>query len=83
MPGRADALDSVASDAVLGLLLQVNAEGVAVVLVTHDPRVSARAQRLLVLADGQLCAHVDLGPFVPDELDARTRAVTDALDQHR
>ncbi len=49
------ALDSLAGEQVLGELLRVAREsGTAVVLVTHEARVAAYAERELVLSDGRL-----------------------------
>ena len=46
-------LDSVSGHEVLGLFERLNAErGVAVVLVTHDPDVAARARRRVRMRDG-------------------------------
>jgi putative ABC transport system ATP-binding protein len=45
-------LDSVTGRQVLTLLESLNAEGVAVVLVTHDHDVAARARRQIVMRDG-------------------------------
>jgi putative ABC transport system ATP-binding protein len=45
-------LDSVTGQSVLALLESLNAEGVAVVLVTHDREVAARAHRQVVMRDG-------------------------------
>lgn len=47
-------LDSRTRDDVLDLFERANAEGVTVVIITHDPAVAARAQRQIVLADGQV-----------------------------
>jgi len=48
-------LDSVTGEAVLALLEQLNREsGVAVVLVTHDRDVAARAHRQIVMRDGRI-----------------------------
>ncbi|GAA1831426.1 ABC transporter ATP-binding protein [Luedemannella flava] len=48
-------LDSVAGAAVLALLEELNAErGVAVVIVTHDREVAARAHRQIVMRDGEI-----------------------------
>ncbi|MBM2620185.1 ABC transporter ATP-binding protein [Actinoplanes sp. LDG1-06] len=45
-------LDSTTGQSVLGLLESLNAEGVAVVLVTHDREVAGRARRQIVMKDG-------------------------------
>jgi len=47
-------LDSATGQQVLTLLESLNAEGVAVVLVTHDRDVAARARRQIVMKDGQI-----------------------------
>ncbi|WP_309244470.1 ABC transporter ATP-binding protein [Micromonospora parastrephiae] len=53
-------LDSVTGAAVLELLEQLNAEsGVALVMVTHDQEVAARAQRRITMRDGVVVADSD------------------------
>ena len=47
-------LDSVNSDTVLDLLVASAAEGVAVIVATHDPTVAARADRRKLIRDGEL-----------------------------
>jgi putative ABC transport system ATP-binding protein len=48
-------LDSATGQAVLGLLEALNAEqGVALVMVTHDREVAARARRQIVMRDGEI-----------------------------
>jgi putative ABC transport system ATP-binding protein len=50
-------LDSRSGDEVLDLLGRLHDErGVAVVVVTHDPRVAARLRRRVTMADGRLTA---------------------------
>ena len=45
-------LDSHTSVEILRMFQQLNAEGMTVVLVTHDPRVAAYAHRMVRIADG-------------------------------
>jgi putative ABC transport system ATP-binding protein len=49
-------LDSATGQSVLALLESLNADGVAVVLVTHDRDVAARARRHIVMRDGLIVA---------------------------
>ena len=49
------ALDSKSGKEVMELLLNLNKErGTTIILVTHDPTVAARAQRVIRLSDGQI-----------------------------
>ncbi len=57
------ALNRAAATQVLNLLGQVHARGRALVLVTHDPQVAARADRVLALVDGAVAADLRLGAW--------------------
>jgi putative ABC transport system ATP-binding protein len=48
------ALDSQTSAQIMALLGRLNAEGLTVVLVTHEAEVAAHARRLLRVRDGHL-----------------------------
>ena len=62
------ALNSSATAEVLDLLDEVNAQGTTLVIVTHDPAVTARCQRLLFLRDGVI--HDERQRTEPGELTA-------------
>jgi putative ABC transport system ATP-binding protein len=47
-------LDSRSGREILALFEQLNAAGVTVIMVTHDPSIAQRARRRLVLGDGKL-----------------------------
>jgi putative ABC transport system ATP-binding protein len=47
-------LDSVMAGQVLDLLQQINQLGTAILMVTHDPQLAARAQRSVHVVDGQV-----------------------------
>ena len=47
-------LDSGSGALVLELLERLNADGLTLIVVTHDPSVARRAQRVIVLEDGRV-----------------------------
>jgi putative ABC transport system ATP-binding protein len=54
-------LDSVAAREVLGLLRSVRERGQTLLVVTHDARVAAAADRVVTLRDGQVSTETTLG----------------------
>ena len=50
------ALDTQTSEQIMQLFKQVNAEGMTVVLVTHEPDIAAQAHRSIILRDGDIVA---------------------------
>ena len=52
-------LDSRSGAQVLDMLSELNAQGKTLVVVTHDPGVARRADRVLVLRDGAVVRRVD------------------------
>ena len=54
-------LDSHSSVEILALFEQLNRQGITVVLVTHEPDIAARAQRILTVRDGLLATDARAG----------------------
>ena len=52
-------LDQATGEAIAELFDRLHRDGTAVVVVTHDPSIASRAQRVLRMRDGQI---VDGGP---------------------
>ncbi|GGH23318.1 ABC transporter ATP-binding protein [Paenibacillus segetis] len=50
------ALNSEATDQVLAILDDLNRDGMTIMTVTHDPRVAAKARKVLYMRDGQIAA---------------------------
>lgn len=57
------ALNSKATNEVMDILTSVNSEGTTIMLVTHDPKVAARSERILFMKDGTLVGELHLGKY--------------------
>ena len=57
------ALNYSATGEVMDILNRVNQEGTTVMLVTHDARVAARADRVIFLVDGNVRDQIQLGKY--------------------
>jgi putative ABC transport system ATP-binding protein len=66
-------LDTASGRQVLEILQHMNADGLTLVVVTHDPAVARRARRLLVLKDGSVVYRGD-GAHIQDALSALSSA---------
>ena len=51
-------LDTETAGSIMGLLRDLNAQGLTLVLVTHDPAIGATAQRLIKMRDGMIEAEM-------------------------
>ncbi len=67
------ALNRGATQDVMDIINRINAEGKTVVIVTHDAKVAARADRVIFLADGQIKATNLLGRYSKDEVSRSER----------
>jgi putative ABC transport system ATP-binding protein len=61
------ALDSHTSQDIMGLLAELNAQGITVVMVTHENDIADWAQRRLVFRDGHLVEDRRQVPWRPEE----------------
>ena len=66
-------LDSHTSVEILRMFQQLNAEGITVVLVTHDPKVAAYADRTIRIVDGMVENDDSCAPATDAHLDARRK----------
>ena len=55
------ALDSKSSAQVMDLFAQLNAEGVTVVMITHDPDIAGHAKRVVDIFDGEISERKEVG----------------------
>jgi putative ABC transport system ATP-binding protein len=59
-------LDSQATDDILALFAELHAQGVTIVMVTHEPDVAARCSRTVVLRDGRIVSDTAARPAVTE-----------------
>lgn len=69
------ALNSKSAEAIMELLSDINREGTAILLVTHDAKIAARADRVLFTKDGKIVSELSLQKFGSRKLEARTEMV--------
>ncbi|GIO84345.1 ABC transporter ATP-binding protein [Paenibacillus faecis] len=70
------ALNSRSGEEVMDLFAEVNADGTAILLVTHDAKVAARSERILFMRDGNIASELKLPKFRGTDLDRRMEEVT-------
>lgn len=62
------ALDSKATDSLLGLFGQVNAEGQTILMVTHSTKAASHAKRVLFIRDGEVFHQIYRGVSTTEEM---------------
>ena len=70
------ALNSKAAQEVMDIFSEINAEGTAVMLVTHDAKIAARTERILFMRDGKIISEMKLPKFDGMNMDKRVAKVT-------
>jgi putative ABC transport system ATP-binding protein len=69
------ALNSRSAEEIMELLVDINKEGTAILLVTHDSKVAARADRILFTKDGSIVSELSLQKFSDNDIDLRGKKV--------
>lgn len=65
------ALNASTTGEVMDILNEINQKGTTIVLVTHDARVAARADRIIYLQDGEIVSDLTLGKYSKSEEQVR------------
>ncbi len=77
------ALDSSAANEIMMLLADIHRDGTSILLVTHDTKVAARAERVLFILDGKIAGEFCQGVFdeSQEDLGARLESLTTWLQE--
>ncbi|WP_055107109.1 ABC transporter ATP-binding protein [Paenibacillus ihumii] len=72
------ALNSQSAQEIMDIFSEINAEGTAVMLVTHDAKVAARTERIMFMRDGIIASELKLPKFngTGTDIDERVKQVT-------
>lgn len=73
------ALNSQTAQEIMDLFSEIHAEGTAMMLVTHDAKVAARAERILFMSDGTIASELSLSKYDGSNLEDRFEKVTEVM----
>lgn len=73
------ALNSGATKEIMDIINEINDEGTTVMLVTHDAKVAARADRVIFLSDGNITDEIILGKYEEKRFSEREHKMTEWL----
>ncbi len=69
------ALNSSTSEEIMDIFSQINENGTAIVLVTHDIKVASRADRVLFMKDGAIVGDIELDKYDKQDFKIRLNEV--------
>lgn len=70
------ALNSKSAQAIMDIFSEINADGTAVMLVTHDAKVAAQTERIMFMRDGKIVSEMWLPKSSGVGIDDRMKKVT-------
>ncbi len=69
-------LNSKSAQEIMNIFSEINTDGTAVMLVTHDANVAARTERIMFMRDGKIVSEMQLPKFSSTDIDDRIKKVT-------
>ncbi|MFX3631748.1 MAG: ABC transporter ATP-binding protein [Candidatus Pristimantibacillus sp.] len=73
------ALNSKSAQEIMDIFSEINTDGTAIMLVTHDAKVAARTERIMFMRDGKIVSELKLAKFDGTDMDGRIEAVTEKM----
>lgn len=75
------ALNTKTAKEIMELFTQINKDGIAILLVTHDPNIAARSERVLFLCDGEIVDECRFSKFTEKDLEKRVFEITKIMQK--
>lgn len=69
------ALNSKSAEEIMDLLRDINNNGTTIVLVTHDPKVASKTERIMFMSDGKIQSELKLSKYDGKNIDERIEKV--------
>lgn len=69
------ALNSKSAEEIMDLLRHINNKGTTIVLVTHDPKVASKTERIMFMSDGKIQSELKLSKYYGKNIDERIEKV--------
>lgn len=73
------ALNSKSAEEIMDLLVDINKQGTAILLVTHDAKVAAKADRVLFMKDGNIVSELELPKSSGRDMEKRWEAILSGM----
>ncbi|NIK79888.1 putative ABC transport system ATP-binding protein [Paenibacillus castaneae] len=70
------ALNSKSAERIMDIFSEINGDGTAVMLVTHDAKVAARTERIMFMLDGKIVSELKLPKYDGTDMDERVEQIT-------
>lgn len=70
------ALNSKSAQEIMDIFSEINADGTAILLVTHDSKVAARTERIMFMLDGNIVSEIRLPKYDGTNIESRMEIVT-------
>lgn len=68
-------LNSSSSKEIMDIINEINISGTTVMIVTHDPKVAARANRVIFISDGDITEEIILGKYQEEDFVDRENKI--------
>jgi len=73
------ALNSKSAQEIMDILAKINADGTAILLVTHDVKIAAQTERIIFMSDGKVISELKSSKYNGKEIEARINRITEKM----
>ncbi|MFJ7406692.1 MULTISPECIES: ABC transporter ATP-binding protein [unclassified Lysinibacillus] len=73
------ALNSKSAQEIMDIITEINAEGTAVLLVTHDPKIAARTDRILFMRDGKIVDEIQFNRLTVTNIENKVEMILEEM----